>query len=138
MKEEGGSDDAPTEKRPSEGSTQIEHLAPPPERPSEAAPPGTDSSDGGSGLSLATPRETLLVQEIGRTRAFMRVAIGMAVVQLGALAVLDGDGRVKGLFMGALAAVIGACGWLLWKIRDDAGYTVGRALVSGYACVTGA
>ena len=133
-------DEAPTEKRPSEGATQIERVVPAAERPSQApsSESGGASSEGTSGLSLSTPRETLLLQEIGRTRVFMRLAIALAISQLAALALLGGDPLLKYLFVASTLVVIGACAWLLGKLRDDAAYTVARALTTAYACVLSA
>ncbi len=138
----GGGDDAdeaPTEKRPSEGSTEIERLAQPADRPSQGPfASETGSSDGTSALSLSTPRETLLLQEIGRTRVFMRLAIALAISQIFALVLLKGDPLLRGVFAAAAVAVVGACGWMLSKLRDDAAYTVERAVVTAYTCVAAA
>jgi eukaryotic-like serine/threonine-protein kinase len=141
----GEGDEAPTEKRPSE-VTQIERVDPPVLRASER--PGSHSSshassrdrssDGTSGLSLSTPRETLLLQEIGRTRVFMRLAIGLAISQLAVLALLGGDPFLKNVFVVSALGVVVAGTWMLGKLRDDAAYTVSRAVVTAYVCIAAA
>jgi hypothetical protein len=142
----GEGDEAPTEKRPSEGA-QVESVAPPIDRPSAPVSHSSShaslasrdpSSAGTSGLSLSTPRETLLLQEIGRTRVFMRLAIGLAISQLVVVGLLGGDPFLKNTFVASAAVVIVACSWLLGMLRDDAAYTAARALVAAYACVAAA
>ncbi len=138
----GEGDEAPTEKRPSASATEIERVAAAVERPSQGPSSQSAShgrsSDGTSGLSLSTPRETLLLQEIGRTRVFMRLAIGLAISQLAVLAVLGGDPLLKYAFVATALGVIVACAWMLGKLRDDAAYTMPRAVLAAYVCIAAA
>jgi serine/threonine-protein kinase len=111
-----------------------------PTRPSTtvaAAPRSESNVSEASVPSLSTPGETLHVQEIARTRVFMRVAIGLAFLQLAAIGIVRGDEVMRYVFLVALSIVVGACGWLLVLLRDESGYTVRRALVAAYACVFG-
>ena len=53
---------------------------------------------GSSASSLVTARETLGYQEIQRTRSFMRVALGLAVIMSMALPFVGGDPVAKAIF----------------------------------------
>jgi serine/threonine-protein kinase len=77
----------------------------------------------------------LHLQEIERTRAFVRLAVGFALVTAGVLPFVGGDPIAKRVFYVGLA-LVGITGvWLGWKIRTDAGYTVERAMICGAVCV---
>ncbi|HSO31315.1 MAG TPA: serine/threonine-protein kinase [Labilithrix sp.] len=104
--------------------------------------PGTGPTAGGGGdstrgsaSSLVTARETLVFQEIQRTRAFMRVAIALAVAQAWALPFVGGDRTAKIALVVALVVVVAICGRLLLLLRDDEGYSMGRALAAAYATI---
>jgi serine/threonine-protein kinase len=127
---------------------------PPPPRPSAepADPPDEDarsaSLDGAShpssssasifSTSVGTPLETLHIEEIGRTRIFVRYAIGLAIVVAVLSPLVGGDEIGKRFLLGGLATIIGCSSWLAWKLRDDAGYTIGRVLVAAVGCMIGA
>ena len=130
---------------------------PPPLHPSATPPPlpasgaGADQSGphsasiaGGSGstsiaaTSISAPLETLRVQEIHRTRAFIKLALGLAVT-VGALTLLGGgDPLGKRVILVGLGAIALAAMWLAWMIRSDEGYTLGRTLTAAYVCIFGA
>ena len=128
-------------------------LPNPRERPSSRAPTGTplgstsppaftkepsrEGTGSGStrGTSVVTPRETLHLQEITRTRAFVRLAFALAVLTALSMLVLGGDPTAKAVYLAGALAVMASCAWLGWTIREDVGYTIGRALVCGFACI---
>src|SRR5205814_428191 len=74
-------------------------------------------------------------EEIGRTRAFVRLAAAFAVLVAIVLPFIGGDPFAKKVFYGGLSTVVVSCAWLGWIIRKDEGYTVGRALLAGFFCV---
>ena len=88
--------------------------------------------------SVITPRETLHLQEISRTRAFVIVAAILAVLVSLSLLVLGGDPVAKGMFLVASAAITLSCGWLAWQLRTDEGYTIERATVVAYISIVSA
>ena len=122
------------------------------ERPSSRGPVGSTSppaftrehsregTGAGStrGTSVVTPRETLHLQEITRTRAFVRLAFALALLVSASMFVLDGDPTAKRLFLGGAVLVMATTVWLGWTIREDVGYTIGRALVCGFSCILAA
>jgi serine/threonine-protein kinase len=75
-------------------------------------------------------------QEIARTRVFLRVSILLAIVSGVALPFVGGDPSSKVALLAGLVAVLLACGWLAAKIRDDRGYTIGRAMFVAFVCIT--
>jgi serine/threonine-protein kinase len=85
--------------------------------------------------SVATPRDALHLQEIERTRAFVKLSVGIALLTAAVLPFVGGDAIAKRAFYVGLALVVLSGAWLGWKIRTDEGYTVERALVCGAACV---
>ncbi|MEO7097390.1 MAG: hypothetical protein ABI175_29280, partial [Polyangiales bacterium] len=119
------------------------------ERPSSRAPiastrpPGAvgerskEGTGGGStrGTSVVTPRETLHLQEVTRTRTFVRLAFALAVLVSATMLVLDGDPMAKRIFLGGAVLVMASTVWLGWTIREDIGYTIGRALICGFSCI---
>jgi tRNA A-37 threonylcarbamoyl transferase component Bud32 len=110
-------------------------LAPPPASLSAPASSASADSSRGSSTSLVTARETLGYQEIQRTRAFMRVALGLAVVQAWALPFVGGDHTAKFMLVAAIVAVVVVCGRLLLLLKNDEAYTVPRALLAAYSTI---
>lgn len=98
---------------------------------------GTGSRTHGSSRStqVLTPRETLHLQEVTRTRSFLRYAVALACLVAVSMTLLRGDPMAKLVFLVASLAVVASCMWLGWLIRTVEGYTVQRALVTGYTCV---
>ena len=119
-------------------------LAPPSAAPASASASGSgsgtgatggDSSRGSSTSSLVTARETLGYQEIAGTRAFLRVALGLAVAQAWALPFVGGDHTAKLALVIAIVTVVAVCGRLLLLLKNDEAYTLGRALVAAYSTI---
>jgi tRNA A-37 threonylcarbamoyl transferase component Bud32 len=139
------SSDARSKRFDEDAPTQVDELAPAIPRVSAApaslgpASPGpasrSDSSRGSSTSSLVTARETLGYQEIQRTRAFMRVALGLAVAQAWALPFVGGDHTAKLLLVVAIVTVVVVCGRLLLLLKNDDAYTVTRALGAAYSTI---
>ena len=97
---------------------------------------GSGSSRGtSSSSSLVTARETLGFQEIQRTRAFMRISLGLAVIMSVALPFVGGDPLAKAILFASIGIVMLACGRLLLLLRNDDAYTTPRAVVTGYTTI---
>ncbi len=96
------------------------------------------ASTGSRITSVVTPRETLHLQEIERTRFFTSMVVGFAGLVIGTLAVLGGDPQAKRVFILSLLGIAGACGWLRWELRRDEGYTIERATAVAYVTIIGA
>ncbi len=127
-------DDAPTEVEGIALPAERPSLAPSAPRPSATLPP--EASGGGStGTSLVTARETLGLQEVHRTRTFLRVTLALAAVQGLALTVLGGDPTARVVLAGMLVLVAIAAGTYAWIIRDELRYSVGTALVVGFTTI---
>ena len=119
-------------------------IAPAPPSSSLSAPPASSASSAssasgdssrGTGTSLVTARETLVYQEIEGTRAFLRVAIGLAVAQAWGLPFVGGDHTAKAILVASIIAVVVVCGRLLLLLRSDEGYTTPRALSAAYTTI---
>jgi serine/threonine-protein kinase len=98
--------------------------------------PGTSSSS--SSTSVGTPAETMHLEEIGRTRIFVRYAMGLAIAVAVASPLAGGDALGKEVLYFGLALIVGVTAWLGWLLREDDGYTIGRVLVAAYGCMLGA
>ena len=127
-------DDAPTHVDRLAPSIPRASLPVPIAAPSGTEPTGADSSRG-SASSLVTARETLVYQEIQRTRSFMRIAIGLALAQAWALPFVGGDVTAKAVLVVAIVLVVAVCGRLLILLRDDDAYTMRRALGAAYSTI---
>lgn len=101
---------------------------------SAASKTGT-TRGGSSASSLVTARETLGYQEIQRTRAFMRISLGLAVIMSLALPFVGGDPTAKLIMFASLGVVLVACGRLLLLLRNDDAYTMRRAVFTGYTTI---
>ena len=106
----------------------------------EASAPSLGSAPSASlaVTSVAQPLETMRMQEVQRTRAFIRMAFGLAVLVAVMLAFVGGDEAAKKLLYGACGCVVVAATWLGWMLRTDRGYTMARTLIAAYACIFGA
>jgi len=100
---------------------------------------GVDTSSktgaGSRSTSVITARETLFLQEVAQTRAFVRLAAALAVIVACAITFLGGDPLAKKILYGALAGVVVTCVWLARVLRTDDGYSIGKVLVCGFVCV---
>jgi len=75
---------------------------------------------------LASPADALRVEEVRRTRAFLRVGWMIAVGVAVALPILPGDRRIAlGLFVALVTGVIGSV-WMYDQLRDPARYRPAR------------
>jgi tRNA A-37 threonylcarbamoyl transferase component Bud32 len=102
------------------------------------SPSSSSSSASSFSTAVGTPAETMHIEEIGRTRIFVRYAMGLAIV-VGVLGpFVGGDAIGKRFLYGGLALIIGCTSWLAWKLRDDAGYTIGNVLLAANGCMVGA
>ena len=95
-------------------------------------------STGSRVTSVITPRETLHLQEVARTRVFVIVAAIFATLVALTLSVLGGDPVAKRIFLFASMAIILSCGWLGWQLRRDEGYTIARATTVAYISIVSA
>jgi serine/threonine-protein kinase len=127
----GATDTAQTVAEPSSRHRMREATSGPPSGP-------TEISTGSRVTSVVTPRETLHLQEIARTRSFAAVVLGFALLVMGTLALVGGDPFAKRLLATALFVIAATCAWLWWSLRTDAGYTIGKATFAAYVCIGGA
>jgi tRNA A-37 threonylcarbamoyl transferase component Bud32 len=94
---------------------------------------GTSSS-----VSLTTAVETLRVQEIGQTRAFVRLIFILAVATAGSLALVGGDPIAKRVLLATIAPILVTAAWLAWSLRREEEYRVARVVVSAYVAIVAA
>jgi eukaryotic-like serine/threonine-protein kinase len=119
-------DDAPTTAEPAASSRRLADLS---------------TSSGGTGsraTSVITPRETLHLQEIARTRVFVVIAAIFAALVSLTLSLLGGDPVAKDIFYFASVAIVVSCSWLGWKLRRDEEYTIARATAVAYVSILSA
>ena len=128
-----GSDEAATVAEPAVSSRRVDL---PNGRPAEL--PSVIGSSASRVTSVITPRETLHLQEVARTRVFVIVAAIFAVLVALTLGVLGGDPVAKRIFLGASVAIVLSCGWLGWELRRDEGYTIARATTVAYISILSA
>jgi serine/threonine-protein kinase len=132
--------EASTEPRPSGSPPTAQESGPVSIRQADAS--GSGPSVGGSGATSATsvamPLETLRVQEVARTRAFLRLTFGLAFVISTLVAFASGDPLAKGVMIGGMGLVAAATGVFSWVIRDEARYTIGPTIAAAYSCILGA
>lgn len=100
---------------------------------------GTLRTSGGSrSTSVITARETLHLQEVAQTRAFVRLSGALAVIVAIAVSFMGGDPLAKKILYGALAAVVVVNTWLAWDLRDDERYSIQKVVFCGLVCITAA
>jgi len=140
--EERDDDDATRAETPE--ARQGGSVSPPSVAPSIATttPQSSERTMVGGGTSSIstgrTPQETLLYEEIGRTRIFIRYALAVgAVITVLSLSV-HGDPIAQRIVYSGTAVVWITTAWFAWKLRTDAGYTVPRAVAAALACTYGA
>ena len=89
--------------------------------------------------SLApTPVQTLRVEEIKRTREFVRISIALAAAVALSTVVMRSDPFARAVLLSGMVLTIATCSLLGLLIRDEAGYSSGRVLTTGYVCTLGA
>lgn len=113
-------------------------VAPPLREPHTGVDTSSKTGAGSRSTSVITARETLFLQELAQTRAFVRLAGSLAVIVACAITFLGGDPTAKKILYGALAAVVVSCSWLGWELRDDENYSLGKVLVCEYVSITAA
>lgn len=107
----------------------------PAQTPAREGDTASKTGSGSSSTSVITARETLHVQEVAQTRAFVRIAGVLAFVVAVAISFLGGDPLAKAILYAALFAVAVACAWLGWELRDDHRYSMGKVLVVAFVSV---
>ena len=125
-------------------------VAEAPPLPAGAAASGAGSGTGSSSLGASavtstsltalgpTPAETLYYEEIQRTRAFLVIAVVMAALVAVTGPLLSADAFARSVLLSGMFVICASSGWLLFQMRKDAGYTLGRGLAAAYAAVYGA
>lgn len=102
-----------------------------------ASDPGSSTLASTRTGSIVSPRDTLHLEEVRRTRAFTTISLPLALVVLGALPLVGGDARAKLVVAAGMLLIAGAALVLRWVLRRDEGYSVGRALAFGFTCIVG-
>jgi serine/threonine-protein kinase len=102
----------------------------PSRRPPEAM--SVAGTSGSQGTSHTSARETLLADEIARTRIFVRISGSLAVSAGFLLPLLEGDATAKRLLVGSLVVMAVACALFLRALRRDEGFTPARAVAFTY------
>ncbi|HEV8323798.1 MAG TPA: hypothetical protein VG389_19420, partial [Myxococcota bacterium] len=92
---------------------------------------------GASLQSATTSRDALHLQEVVRTRFFVRLIGAFVVLVALLLPFIGGDPLAARLLWAGLAAVAAVSAWLGWRLRNPAAYRTGHVLVFGYACIFG-
>jgi eukaryotic-like serine/threonine-protein kinase len=106
--------------------------------PVTSFPPTRPRDEESRTVAGPTPLATLHVEEVARTRAFLRVALLLGMTIVVAAPFLGGDPLAQRVIYVAMAVMLAGCGWLAWLIRDDAAYTPRRATLVSWVCVSGA
>ncbi len=101
------------------------------EEPTHALPPtrslaGTGhGSTGVTGLTTATtPLEALRMEELGRTRIFLKLVIGIVCFVGVSLPFVGGDDLAKKIVYGGLALGGLSAGWALYRVRIESGFNL--------------
>jgi serine/threonine-protein kinase len=98
----------------------------------------SSSASTSASTSVGTPIETMHLEEIGRTRIFVRYAMALAIAVGVASPLAGGDSTAKAVLYVGLGVIVAVTAWLGWLLREDSGYTIGRVLVAAYGCMIGA
>ena len=88
--------------------------------------------------SVVTPRDTLHVQEIARTRMFCVMVVVFSALVITTLAFVGGNSTAKQIFVVSLLALSSGCGWLRWRLRDDENYSIVQTTIVAYVSILGA
>jgi tRNA A-37 threonylcarbamoyl transferase component Bud32 len=134
--------------------TQVEDLQPPIPRATGRPPPPaarvsvgessqapesesspTTSAGATSASSVVTARETLGLSEIHRSRAFLRIAIVLALVQGLSLFAVSGDAAARDILLATAALVVVVCVAVAYLIRSDENYRFEYTVVAAYATI---
>jgi tRNA A-37 threonylcarbamoyl transferase component Bud32 len=69
---------------------------------------------------------------------FLIIALVMAFIVSASAPFLNGDAVARRVLYSGMASIVLTSCWLMWEMRRDEGYTVGRALATAYGAVYGA
>ncbi len=90
------------------------------------------AADGDTRMSTAaTPIEAMRAEEVERTRAFSKLAIGIGLGAMLAVSLASGHPLAKALFAASVALMVGSVSWLLLQIRDPERFTPSRVVLPG-------
>ena len=81
--------------------------------------------------TATTPLAAMQAEELERTRAFGRLALAIGAGAALAVAFAGGDPLAKQLFVAAIAAMMAAIGFLLWRLHDPANFSTRIVVVAG-------
>jgi hypothetical protein len=99
------------------------------------APMRRAASTGRAGITTITsPKQALELEEVNRTRIFLRFAMAICVAVAVSLSLLGGNVSVKLALYAAVAICGGLVAWCLVIFRDPARYTPGIVLVVAWWC----
>ncbi len=124
-----------------EAATVAEPVASSRSLPSRADASGelpSATSAGSRVTSVVTPRDTLHVQEIARTRMFCVMVIVFSGLVVTTLAFVGGNATAKEIFVVSLLALSSGCGWLRWRLRSDDNYSITQTTIVAYVSILGA
>lgn len=85
--------------------------------------------------SVITPRDTLHVQEIARTRMFCEMVVVFSALVVVCLAFMGGNPVAKRTAVGAFVILASACGWLRWRLRRDENYSIVQTTIVAYVSI---
>lgn len=117
---------------------KVPASAPPPAQPGLDTKTGGGSRTGAGSTSVITARETLQLQEIAQTRAFVRLAMVLAVLVAVFVGFLGGDPTARAVLWAFLGGVVITCAWLARELREDAGYALWKVMIVAFAAVSAA
>jgi serine/threonine-protein kinase len=96
-------------------------------RPAEAESKAGSRSQHTKFSTTSSPVEALRLDEITRTRVFLKLVLITSIAAIGAtLMTTSGDPLAFRVVLAGCATVSIGAAWMLWVIRDPAGYTAGR------------
>jgi serine/threonine-protein kinase len=96
-----------------------------------------DTEGPARGTTILSPRETLVLEEVRRTRSFSFISLSLSTVICAALPFVKGDRTAKWVVAAGMAIIAASAAYIAIVFRDERAYTVRRALVYGWASVFG-
>ncbi|MEZ4366091.1 MAG: serine/threonine-protein kinase [Kofleriaceae bacterium] len=104
------------------------------------APSAGAATGGPDSLSAFTtsPAEALRLDEILRTRVFLKLALVVVVAALVAIVIADGDPVAKTVVALGCGVIAVVAPWMLWVTREPEGYTTRRIVIVAIAGGLGA
>jgi serine/threonine-protein kinase len=84
---------------------------------------------------VTSPREALRLEEIHRARAFAGFVAVLSAIVAAALGAVGGDPVAKRVHLAGVAVGFASSLWLLWRLRDPAGYEPRHNVLFGAGCV---